>query len=384
MRKICVITGSRSEYGLLYLLLKAIQNHNSLKLSLVVTGSHLSLEYGNTYKEIEKDGFKIDAKVKILGKKDNSFSVSKSSAAGVIGFSKAYMKIKPDLIIILGDRYEMLAAASAALYSNIAIAHIHGGESTEGAIDEAIRHSITKMSWFHFTATKKYRNRVIQLGESPSRVFNVGGLGVDAISKTKLYSKKYLEKKFSIEFKKFNLLVTLHPVTLEERTSIIYITQLLNALKKFKNLNIFFTMPNADKDNKIITQRIEKFVSKNTKNSFLFKSLGLKNYYSFLNNVDAVIGNSSSGIIEAPSFKIATINIGDRQKGRIFAKSILNCKPTENEIYNTIKKINTISFKKKLKRTINPYKNGDSVKKIMQIISNKKIPDILKKKFYDL
>ena len=384
MRKICVITGSRSEYGLLYLLLKAIQNHNSLKLSLVVTGSHLSLEYGNTYKEIEKDGFKIDAKVKILGKKDNSFSVSKSSAAGVIGFSKAYMKIKPDLIIILGDRYEMLAAASAALYSNIAIAHIHGGESTEGAIDEAIRHSITKMSWFHFTATKKYRNRVIQLGESPSRVFNVGGLGVDAISKTKLYSKKYLEKKFSIEFKKFNLLVTLHPVTLEERTSIIYITQLLNALKKFKNLNIFFTMPNADKDNKIITQRIEKFVSKNTKNSFLFKSLGLKNYYSFLNNVDAVIVNSSSGIIEAPSFKIATINIGDRQKGRIFAKSILNCKPTENEIYNTIKKINTISFKKKLKRTINPYKNGDSVKKIMQIISNKKIPDILKKKFYDL
>ena len=276
-------------------------------------------------------------------------SISKATAAGLIGFTKAFAKIKPDLIIILGDRYEMLAAASAALYSNIAIAHIHGGENTEGAIDEAIRHSITKMSWFHFTATKKYRQRVIQLGESPSRVFNVGGLGVYAISKTNFYSKKELEKKFSIKFKKFNFLVTMHPVTLEGKFSQTNITALLKVLKNYKNSNIFFTMPNADKDNKIITKKIKKFVSENKKNSFFFKSLGLKNYYSILKNIDAVIGNSSSGIIEAPSFKIATINIGDRQKGRIQAKSIINCNPTEKEIYNAIRKINSTSFKKKIK-----------------------------------
>ena len=384
MRTICVITGSRSEYSLLYYLIKAINNHKSLKLSLIVTGSHLSAEFGNTYKEIEKDGFKIDAKVKILNKSDNFFSVSKATAAGLIGFSKVYSKIKPDLIIILGDRYEMLAAAAAALYSNIAIAHIHGGESTEGAIDEAIRHSITKMSWFHFTATKKYRQRVIQLGESPSRVFNVGGLGVYAISKTNFYSKKELEKKFSIKLKKFNFLVTMHPVTLEGKISPTHITQLLKVLKNYKNSNIFFTMPNADKDNKIITKKIKKFVSENKKNSFFFKSLGLKNYYSILKNVDAVIGNSSSGIIEAPSFKVATINIGDRQKGRILAKSIINCNPIEKEIYNAIKKINSISFKKKLKNIKNPYKNGDTIKKIMRIIVNKKIPNKLNKKFYDL
>ena len=384
MRTICVITGSRSEYSLLYYLLKAIKNHKFLKLSLIVTGSHLSREFGNTYKEIEKDGFKIDAKVKILDKRDNFLSISKATAAGLIGFTKAFAKIKPDLIIILGDRYEMLAAASAALYSNIAIAHIHGGENTEGAIDEAIRHSITKMSWFHFTATKKYRQRVIQLGESPSRVFNVGGLGVYAISKTNFYSKKELEKNFQLNLKKFNFLVTMHPVTLEGKFSQTNITALLKVLKNYKNSNIFFTMPNADKDNKIITKKIKKFVSENKKNSFFFKSLGLKNYYSILKNIDAVIGNSSSGIIEAPSFKIATINIGDRQKGRIQAKSIINCNPTEKEIYNAIRKINSTSFKKKLKTIKNPYKNGDTIKKIMRIIVNKKIPNKLNKKFYDL
>lgn len=384
MRKICVITGSRSEYSLLYYLIKAINNHKSLKLSLIVTGSHLSAEYGNTYKEIEKDGFKIDAKVKILTKSDNFYSVSKATADGLIGLSKVYSKIKPDLIIILGDRYEMLAAASAALFNNIAIAHIHGGESTEGSIDEAIRHSITKMSWFHFTATKKYKQRVIQLGESPSRVFNVGGMGVYAISKTKFYSKKELEKKFSIKLKKLNFLVTIHPVTLGEKFLQTNITQVLKVLKNYKNANIFFTMPNADKDNKIITKKIKKFVSENKKNSFFFKSLGLKNYYSFLKNIDAVIGNSSSGIIEAPSFKVATINIGDRQKGRILAKSIINCNPTEKEIYNAIKKINSISFKKKLKNTKNPYNNGDTIKKIMRVIVNNKIPNKLNKKFYDL
>jgi len=383
MRKICVITGSRSEYSLLYYLIKAINNHKSLKLSLIVTGSHLSSEFGNTYKEIEKDGFKIDAKVRILDKNDDFFSVSKATAVGLIGFSKAYAKIKPDLIIILGDRYEMLAAASAALYSNLAIAHIHGGESTEGAIDEAIRHSITKMSWFHFTATKTYKKRVIQLGENPSRVFNVGGLGVYTISKSKFFSKEELEKKFSIKFKKFNFLVTLHPATLEKKSSEINLTQLLEILKKCRNSNIFFTMPNADKGHKIITNKIKRFVSENKKNSFFFKSLGLKNYYSFLKNVDAVIGNSSSGIIEAPSFKIATINIGDRQKGRILANSIINCY-TKKDIYNAIKKINTISFKKKIKNTINPYRNGDTIKKILQVIVNKKIPSKLNKKFYDL
>ena len=384
MRKICVVTGSRSEYSLLFYLLKAIKNHKLLKLSLVVTGSHLSSEYGSTYKEIIKDGFKIHSKINIIDNKNNSFSLSKSTGIGLISFSKVFEKIKPDLIIILGDRYEMLAVASAALYKNIPIAHIHGGESTEGAIDEAIRHSITKMSWFHFTATAKYRERVIQLGENPDRVFNVGGLGVHALSKINIYSKKYLEKKFSVKFNKLNLLVTLHPVTLENKTSENNITQLLNALKNFKNSNIFFTMPNADKDSKIITIKIKEFVSNNSKNCFFFKSLGLKYYYSFLKNVDAVIGNSSSGIIEAPSFKVPTINIGDRQKGRIFATSIINCKPREKDIINAINQISSFSFKKKLKKVANPYYSRNTIKKIMKIIVNKKIPNNLKKKFYDL
>lgn len=383
MKKICVITGSRSEYGLLYYLLKALKLQKNIELLIVVTGSHLSKKYGSTYKNIEQDGFQINYKIKILGKRDDADSISKSTALGLLSFSKVFKTSKPDLIIILGDRYEMLAASIAALYSNVHIAHIHGGEVTEGSIDDSIRHSITKMSSIHFTANKKYRDRVIQLGEHPSRVFNVGGLGVDAIKKTKIYSKSELEKKFKFKFKKNNLLITFHPVTVEKRSSPVYINELLKSLNKLKNTNLFFTMPNADKDNLLIVKKIREFQAKNLRNVFFYKSLGIKNYYSFLTYIDGVLGNSSSGIIEAPSFKIGTINIGDRQKGRLFASSIISCKPRKEEIDKAIKKLYSKSFQDKLKTTVNPYENKDTVKKIVNIINKYKIPKNTNKFFYD-
>jgi len=383
-RKICVVTGTRAEYGLLRWLMDGINKSTKLDLQIVVTGMHLSPEFGLTYQEIENDGFKIDKKIEMLLSADTPSSISKSTGLGLIGFADVFYELNPDIVIVLGDRYEVLAASLSAMFENIPIAHIHGGEATAGAFDEAIRHSITKMSWWHFVAADEYEKRVIQLGESPGRVFNVGGLGVDAIKKTNLLSKDELMIKTGIKFGKKNLLITYHPVTLENKTSQQDFKSLLDVLSEIKDIYLIFTMPNADSDGRIIKKMINDFVFNQSERSISFTSMGSLNYLSTLQYVDGVVGNSSSGLAEAPTFKIGTINIGDRQKGRLKAESIIDCEPTKKSIKLAIDKLYGHKFQKNLHSVQNPYGDGDAIKKIMSILSNKPIPEDMKKDFYDL
>ena len=383
-RKICIVSGSRAEYGLLRNIMFEVQKSKTLDLQVIATGMHLSSEYGLTFNEIEKDGFLINHKVEMLISSDKPSSISKSTALGLIGISDALDQLKPDLLVVLGDRFEIYAAGIAALFSRIPIAHIHGGETTVGAFDESIRHSLTKMAWWHFVAAKEYEKRVIQLGEEPSRVFNVGGLGVDAIKKAKLLSKKELELKTGIKFLKKNLIITYHPVTLEDDTSKDKFQKLINAIEDFKDIYIIFTMPNADSNSKVINKMILEFVSKHKQRSIAFTSLGHLNYLSTMQFVDGVVGNSSSGLAEAPTFKIGTINLGDRQKGRLKSNSVIDTKSSSKQIKNAIKKLYSKNFKKILKSVTNPYGDGLATKKIMSILKNKKLPYELKKEFYDL
>ncbi len=383
IKKICIVTGSRAEYGLLKWLIKDIESLEKLEIILIATGSHLSHEFGLTINEIIKDGFKVNEKVDILLSTDTPSAISKSVGLGVMGFADKFEYYKPDLLLILGDRYEIYSAAIAAMIARIPIAHIHGGESTEGAIDEAIRHSITKISHLHFVASNEYRNRVIQLGEDPSRVFNVGALGIDGIKRLELRTKDKLEKLIGFQFGLRNLLVTFHPVTLENDSSEKHINELLDSINEFEEINFIFTMPNADMDCRIIYKNIEKFCKK-SRNAVCFKSLGQLNYFSCLKFVDGVIGNSSSGIIEVPSFLKGTINIGNRQKGRLKSKSIIDCNPSKLEIKKAINKLYSKDFQDSLKCVVNPYGDGDASKKIIERIKNINLDGILMKKFYDL
>ena len=382
-RKICVVTSSRADYGLLKSVISCLDSDPKFNLQLIATGMHLLPKFGNTYKEIETDGFKIDYKIKMLLNSDTAEAIIKSMGKGSINFADVLVKIKPDLIIVLGDRFEILTVVSSALIASIPIAHLHGGESTEGLIDEAIRHSITKMSHLHFVATENYRKKVIQLGEQPNRVFNVGGLGVDRIKNTKLLNKKEIEKILNFKFANKNLLVTFHPVTLEKNNEESHFKQLLLALKLLKDTNIIFTLPNADKNGQIIIKLIKNFVRKNS-NAKSFSSLGQLNYLSCIQFIDGVIGNSSSGLLEIPTFKKGTINIGERQKGRVQASSIINCRPEKRSIELAIKKLYSKKFKLQLRKTINPYGNGGATKKIIKIIKNFNLDGILKKEFYNL
>ena len=384
LRKLCVVTGSRAEYGLLFWLMKEIQAVPEFELQIIVTGMHLSSEFGLTYQEIETDGFKINQKVEMLLSSDSPSAISKSTGLGIIGFADAFNNLNPDLIIVLGDRYEILAASIAAMFTNIPIAHIHGGETTQGAYDEAIRHSITKMSWWHFVAADEYKNRVIQLGEDPKRVFNVGGMGVDSIKKSNLLSKQNLEKKLKFKFGTKNLLVTFHPITLEKDTSQRYFKNLLECINRLKNINIIFTFTNSDTNGQVINLMIDKYVNDNIKNSIAFISMGHLNYLSTLKFVDGVVGNSSSGLLEAPTFNIGTINIGDRQRGRLKAESIIDCNPDQNSITSAIEKLYTDDFQNKLKSTKNPYGEGKATEKIMDILKSQSLPNNLKKSFYNL
>ena len=384
MKKICVVTGSRAEYGLLYWLMKDIQEVPEFELPIIVTGMHLSPEFGQTYKEIVKDGFHIYKKVEMLLSGDTPSAITKSTGLGMIGFADAFTDLKPDLLLVLGDRFEILAASIAALYARIPIAHIHGGETTTGVFDESIRHSITKMAYWHFVAADEYKKRVVQLGENPERVFNVGGLGVDAIKKAKLLSQKELMEKTRIEFGKKNLLVTYHPVTLEKDTSKKHFQSLLSVLGELRDVNLIFTMPNADSDGRIIKQMISDFVNRYKERSLSFTSMGHINYLSTLQFVDGVIGNSSSGLAEAPTFKVGTINIGDRQKGRLKAKSVIDCEPTKESIQNAVDTLYSEDFQKMLQSVVNPYGEGNSTEKIMDVLKNKPIPEETKKEFYDL
>ena len=382
-KKICIVTGSRAEYGLLYWLLKEIEASQDFELQLIVTGMHLSAEFGLTYKEIEKD-FKINKKIDIDLTLDTSLGISRSMSIAQISFAKAYNKLNPDIIILLGDRYEIFSAASAAMISKLPIAHIHGGEISEGSLDDCMRHCISKMSHLHFAATEEYRTRLIQLGENPSRVFNVGALGIENIKRFQLLNKSEFEKSIHFKLNKKNILITFHPVTLENNTSKLHFKELLKAINDLDDTSIIFTKTNSDLNGKVINQMIDQYTKKYPKKSIAFSSLGQLRYLSAIQFVDAVVGNSSSGLIEAPSFKIATINIGDRQKGRIKAKSVINCLPKKNNIKNSFKKIYSKDFQKLLNNVKNPYDNGFSSKKIIKVLKNIKIENLLKKNFYNI
>jgi len=384
MKRICVVTGSRADYGLLHWVMEGIRDSQHLELQVVATGMHLSPEFGLTYREIEKDGFQINRKLEMLLSSDTRAGITKSIGLGMIGFADVLTELKPDILLVLGDRYETLVAATAAMVALIPIAHISGGESTEGAFDEAIRHSITKMAWWHFVASEAYAKRVIQLGENSKHIFNVGGLGVDNIKKTKLLTKIELIGESGINFGKNNLIITFHPVTLEKETSQKQFQILLNVLDKFKEIYLIFTMPNADSDAIIIKKMIAVFLARNKERSIAFTSMGYKKYLSTLQFVDGVVGNSSSGLGEAPTFKIGTINIGDRQKGRIKANSVIDCNPTEESISMAIKKLYSEDFQAGLKIVTNPLGEGGASRKIIEVLRDTIIPEDTKKTFYDL
>ena len=382
-KKICVVTGSRAEYGLLYWLLKEIESDKKLKLQLIVTGMHLSSEFGLTYKEIEKN-FKIHKKIDIDLSSDSSIGISKSIGLAQKFCAEAYNKLKPDIILVLGDRYEIFGAAIAAMISKIPIAHIHGGEITQQSWDDNIRHCISKLAHLHFVATKEYKKRLIQLGEMPDRVFLVGGLGIENIKRLKLLNKIEFERSINFKLNKRNILVTFHPETIGSNNSKKQFKELLDAINNLKETNIIFTKTNSDLNGKVINKMIDEFSSKDQKKTIAFSSLGQLRYLSALKHVDIVVGNSSSGLLEAPSFKTATLNIGDRQKGRIKAKSIIDCLPKKKNILNSISKIYSKKFQMSLKNIRNPYDQGLSSRKIIKVIKNYKLENITKKIFYDL
>ena len=385
MKKVCIVTGTRAEYGLLKPLIEKINNDNELELQLIATGMHLSPEFGMTYKNIVDDGFKVNEKIEILLSSDSSVGIAKSMGLATISFGEAFERLKPDMIIVLGDRFEIFAVCSAAVVAKIPVAHLHGGETTEGAFDEAFRHSITKMSYLHFTSTDEYKKRVIQLGEDPKRVFNVGAIGVENILKMELMSKEELEKSIGFKLDKSFSLVTFHPVTLESSTSEEQIKELLDALDSIEDMKFIITKANSDSDGRIINKVIDEYCANNKEKSISFISMGYKRYLSAMKYCEMVIGNSSSGIIEAPSFKKATINIGDRQKGRAQAASVINCNPIKNEIINSINFVRSDEFQKSLGYVNNPYENGETSEKIMlqvkKVLNN---PIDIKKAFYNI
>ena len=382
-RKICVVTGSRSEYGLLRWIMQEIKDDPTLTLQVVVTGMHLSSTFGSTYKDIEEEGFVIDSKVEILTPLDTPFGIAESVANGLIGCAKAFEQLRPDVIVVLGDRFEILAAAVSALVTKIPVAHIHGGETTLGAFDESIRHSITKMSHLHFVAADEYRNRVIQLGEDPSKVFLVGGLGVDSIKRVKVLSKEQLEDSLGIEIQSRSLLVTFHPVTLEDETPDKQLKEIMSALSELKDTTLIFTMPNADTGGQTIIKIIQEFVDKNP-HAHAFYSLGQQRYLSCIAQVDGVVGNSSSGLTEVPSLKKGTINIGSRQHGRLQASSVINCEPRVGQIRDALKKLYSDEFKKSLETTTNPYGEGGAAATVVNVLKNVNLNGIVQKAFYDL
>lgn len=386
MKRIGIMTGTRAEYGLLKPLMQEINKDNDLELYLIVSGMHLSPEFGMTYKEIEEDGFQINAKVEMLLSSDSPVGISKSIGLGIIGFADEFQRADLDMLILLGDRYEALSAAISAMVMRIPIAHLHGGELTEGAIDEGIRHSITKMSYLHFTSTEQYRNRVIQLGENPERVFYVGALGVENIKKINLMTKEELERSIHFEIDENTVVVTYHPVTLENNTVEEQFLNLLKVLDRNPKIRMIFTKANADTNGRIVNELIDKYAAQNSERACAFMSLGQKRYLSALKYCRIVIGNSSSGIIEAPSFGKPIINIGDRQKGRICADSVINCGYTQQEIQQAMETALTEEFENKARNCRNPYEKENTAANIISVIKDYLLNDKikLKKGFYDI
>ncbi|HLB41812.1 MAG TPA: UDP-N-acetylglucosamine 2-epimerase [Gammaproteobacteria bacterium] len=383
-RKIAVVTGTRADYGLLFCLMHEIQRDPDLTLQVMVTGMHLSPEFGLTYKLIEKDGFNIDAKIEMLLSSDTAVGVAKSIGLGIIGFTDALAKLLPDMVVLLGDRFEALAVAQAALIQRIPLAHIHGGELSEGTLDDAIRHSITKMAHLHFVASEPYRKRVLQLGEDSRRVFNVGAPGLERIAKTKLLSREELEKRIGFKFGKINFLVTYHPATLDIKENVKELQNLFTALDRFSEAKIIFTKANTDEAGKFINFKIDEYVSRHSYRAASFVTLGDLNYLSLLQFVDAVIGNSSSGLIEAPYFKKPTINIGSRQSNRLRASSVIDCLGDTNAIILAIKKCMSNKFKKTLENVVSLYRQDKTSNKIKMIMKKVDLQKLLIKRFNDL
>lgn len=381
-RKICVVTGTRADYGLLRWVMQGIKDDPELTLQVIATGMHLSPEFGLTYQAIEDDGFCIDRKLEMLVSSDSTVGVAKTMGLGLIGFADALSGLQPDLLVVLGDRFEIFSAVAAALVARIPVAHLHGGETTEGAFDEALRHSITKMSHLHFVATEEYRRRVIQLGEQPERVFLVGGLGIDNIKRLKLLDRTELEASLDFKLGPKNLLITFHPVTLESATAAKQMEELLAALSALQDTNLVFTMPNADADGRLLIKMVEQFVAQHT-NARAYSSLGQQRYLSCIAHVDGVIGNSSSGLLEAPSLKKGTINIGDRQRGRVQAASVINCQPDRRSIAAALDKLYSQAFQASLRQVSNPYGEGGASEKVVSALKNQDLSHIVKKAFHD-
>ena len=382
-RKICVITGTRAEYGLLRWVMQGIKDDPELTLQVIATGMHLSPEFGLTYREIESDGFQIDRKVEMLTSSDTPVGIAKSMGLGMIGFADVIKELQPDLMVVLGDRFEVFSAVSAALIARVPVAHLHGGEATEGAFDEALRHSITKMSHLHFVAAEAYRQRVIQLGEEPERVFLVGGLGVDNIKRLKLLDRAELEASLEFKLGQKSLLITFHPVTLEASTAAAQMAELLAALSALNDTQLVFTLPSADTDGRILIKMVEQFVAQHS-NTRAYTSLGQLRYLSCIDQVDGVVGNSSSGLAEVPSFNKGTINIGDRQRGRLQAASVINCEPNQTSIRSALDRLYSADFQAGLVQVHNPYGEGGASAKVVKIIKHSTIDGIVKKAFYDL
>lgn len=383
MKKVCVVTGARAEYGILRWVLEGIKESLVLELQIVATGMHLSPEFGLTVKEIEADGFLINRRVEMLLSSDTPVGITKSLGLGIIGFADALKDLDPDILLIAGDRFEIFAVASAAMIARVPIAHLHGGETTEGAFDEAIRHSITKMSHLHFVAAEAYRERVIQLGEQPENVFCVGAPGLDNISNLQLLNRKDLEEALDFRFGKRNLLVTFHPVTLEDSTSARQMDELLAALSILEDTHLIFTLPNADTEGRILIRKIQDYCAGHS-HARAYTSLGQLRYLSCIQYVDGVVGNSSSALIEVPCFRKGTVNIGDRQNGRIKASSVIDCIPEQGAILQAIQQLYSKDFQALLANMVNPYGEGGASEAIVKALEVQPLEGLLKKKFYNI
>ncbi|HIF9178873.1 TPA: UDP-N-acetylglucosamine 2-epimerase [Photobacterium damselae] len=385
MRKICVVTATRAEYGLLKCLLEDIQNDPELELQIISTGTHLSPEFGLTHQQILNDGFDVNKKIEILLSSDTPVGVSKSMGLAQISFAEAFDELRPDIIVVLGDRYELIPIVSAANIARIPVAHLSGGELTEGAIDELIRHAITKLSQLHFTAMDEYTQRVIQMGELPERVFTVGEVGLDNLLRMQLMTKEEFEASIEHELKNKNILFTYHPETTQNIDEVESdFTKILQGLDQLGETLIIFTKANADVGGRLINKMIDEYVDAHSDQAISFTSLGQLRYLSALQYVDAVVGNSSSGIVEAPSFKVATVNIGNRQKGRVRAESIIDVNVDTEQLVSALNRINTPEFKSTLKSVVNPYGQGNSSHQVIKVLKDVDLNSLKTKPFYDI
>jgi UDP-hydrolysing UDP-N-acetyl-D-glucosamine 2-epimerase len=385
MRKIAVFTGTRAEYGLLYWVIKGISDAKNAELQLMVGGTHLSPEFGKTIHQIQNDGFAIRDKLEFILSSDSPVGISKSIGLAIISACEAFERNKPDLLVVLGDRFESMAIAQAAMVAQIPIAHIHGGETTEGLIDEAVRHSITKMSHLHFATTESYRKRIIQLGENPDHVFNVGAPGIDNIKRLQLLDRLQLSASLDFDVNHHNyILVTYHPVTLEKNGASTSLIHLLNVLESFNDFKFIITYPNADTDSRELVKIIEDFKERMADRVLLTRSLGQLRYLSSIKYSSAVIGNSSSGLIEVPSFKVPTINIGARQKGRVAGDTVIHCDGSQESIYKAIELALSADFKAVCLEAENPYGDGGSSEIIVARLLTVNLKGLIWKKFHDI